>query len=413
MNLLELYKKESTVSGVPVIAMAMISGAANAVLLAIINSAISVVSHDSLNLRYFILFVTAFLIFFTGKRYSLSKATVIAENIIKGVRVRIADKIRHSELLHVEDVGKSEFYTRLTLDTNLISQSALLIINACQSAIMLFFCLLYIATLSKLAFIIIIICLGAGISIYLYTETITAQELHEATEKETKFFSLLEHILDGFKEIKVNRKKSNNLFFFFKKLAKETEKLKIKTGLRFVLQIMFSQVAFYLMIAMIIFVLPRLGEGYSELIIRIIAAILFIAGPVDMLVSSIPAFARANVAVEHIYELEEDLDKSRKAFNNMEDRIPARKIASFNQIKFENISFSYTDKDGMSLFTVGPADLSIKAGEILFIIGGNGSGKSTFLKLLTGLYYPTSGTIKLDDLELNVDKTAYPAYREL
>ncbi|WP_250215188.1 ATP-binding cassette domain-containing protein, partial [Escherichia coli] len=44
----------------------------------------------------------------------------------------------------------------------------------------------------------------------------------------------------------------------------------------------------------------------------------------------------------------------------------------------------------------GPINLTIKRGELLFLIGGNGSGKSTLAMLLTGLYQPQSGEILLD-----------------
>ena len=41
------------------------------------------------------------------------------------------------------------------------------------------------------------------------------------------------------------------------------------------------------------------------------------------------------------------------------------------------------------------------AGELVFITGGNGSGKSTFLRVLAGLYPPTSGEITLDGMRIN------------
>ncbi len=47
-------------------------------------------------------------------------------------------------------------------------------------------------------------------------------------------------------------------------------------------------------------------------------------------------------------------------------------------------------------FPFGPINLTIKRGELLFLIGGNGSGKSTLAMLLTGLYQPQSGEILLD-----------------
>ena len=47
-------------------------------------------------------------------------------------------------------------------------------------------------------------------------------------------------------------------------------------------------------------------------------------------------------------------------------------------------------------FTVGPINLNLRRGEILFVVGGNGSGKTTFMKLLTGLYPIETGTILIN-----------------
>jgi ABC-type siderophore export system fused ATPase/permease subunit len=50
--------------------------------------------------------------------------------------------------------------------------------------------------------------------------------------------------------------------------------------------------------------------------------------------------------------------------------------------------------------TIGPIDLQIDRGEIIFIVGENGCGKSTFLKMLTGLYFSASWGISVDGAEL-------------
>lgn len=67
-------------------------------------------------------------------------------------------------------------------------------------------------------------------------------------------------------------------------------------------------------------------------------------------------------------------------------------------IDFQNVSFRYpqTDKDVLKNVT-----LSIKKGTHVAIVGENGAGKSTFVKLFTGLYKPTAGKILLDDTSLN------------
>jgi putative ATP-binding cassette transporter len=80
-------------------------------------------------------------------------------------------------------------------------------------------------------------------------------------------------------------------------------------------------------------------------------------------------------------------------------------------IELNTVRFSYTDRDGNPLFTVGPLDLTLKQGEVLLIVGGNGSGKSTLLKLLTSLYYPSSGEIRVNGLDART--VGYRTYREL
>lgn len=49
------------------------------------------------------------------------------------------------------------------------------------------------------------------------------------------------------------------------------------------------------------------------------------------------------------------------------------------------------------LRAVDKVDLSIEEGQLYGLIGPNGAGKTTFFNLLTGVYKPTSGTIKLND----------------
>ena len=66
--------------------------------------------------------------------------------------------------------------------------------------------------------------------------------------------------------------------------------------------------------------------------------------------------------------------------------------------RFEDVSFAYPGTDRMIL---NGLNLRIRPGELLAIVGLNGTGKSTLIKLLAGLYLPTSGRITADGTDLN------------
>ena len=412
MHIIDFYKKERTTSGIDILVMACTSGLSNGSLLAIITFAAKAVSRDSEggSFRYLILFIISLLSFIMGKRYALKHATIVIEGLIKKVRTRITNKIRQSELLFFENIEKSHIYTRINQDTNFISQSALLIINSCQSALILVFCLFYIAWLSKVAFFITVGAIIAAVIIYLMYRKEVNHLLQEITDKETELFDSLTHIVDGFKELKVNRRKSDHVFTHFKDISDSTEKIKIKTGIAFVTDFVYSQTFFYILIAILVFLLPMFIDTYSEVIIKLVMAVLFIIGPVEMVVGVIPVLARANVAVGNLYKLEELIDKEGGIIPQTE-QAPFQPIESFREIRIDKATFNYKDKDEKVLFHLGPIDLSIKSGEVVFLVGGNGCGKSTLLKLLSGLYYPSSGVLYLDDDVLS--KPIYPSYREL
>ncbi|MBI4359624.1 MAG: metal ABC transporter ATP-binding protein [Candidatus Jacksonbacteria bacterium] len=65
-------------------------------------------------------------------------------------------------------------------------------------------------------------------------------------------------------------------------------------------------------------------------------------------------------------------------------------IKDTNCIEVENVSFSYTDHTVLQNIS-----FTVKSGEYLGIIGPNGGGKTTLVKLLLGLLKPDTGTIKL------------------
>lgn len=78
------------------------------------------------------------------------------------------------------------------------------------------------------------------------------------------------------------------------------------------------------------------------------------------------------------------------------------------QIEFENVSFKYP---GADQYVIKNLNLKFVIGEKMAVVGKNGSGKSTFIKLLCRLYDVTEGCIKLNGIDIR--KYDYKEYCDL
>jgi energy-coupling factor transport system ATP-binding protein len=62
-------------------------------------------------------------------------------------------------------------------------------------------------------------------------------------------------------------------------------------------------------------------------------------------------------------------------------------------VKFQNVSYRYRQADGELVEALKNVTVSLNEGEFIILIGKNGSGKSTFAKMMNGLYLPTEGDV--------------------
>ncbi len=84
-------------------------------------------------------------------------------------------------------------------------------------------------------------------------------------------------------------------------------------------------------------------------------------------------------------------------------------------LRTENLGFVYDDEnDSSSIKAVQPAlenvSVSVKEGEYIAVLGHNGSGKSTFAKLLNMILTPTNGKIYFRDKDITADMTEDEIY---
>jgi ATP-binding cassette subfamily C protein/ATP-binding cassette subfamily C protein LapB len=74
---------------------------------------------------------------------------------------------------------------------------------------------------------------------------------------------------------------------------------------------------------------------------------------------------------------------------------PLKRFAG--HVSFNRVSLRYSPESDPALVGVS---FEVKAGEIVAVVGGNGSGKSTILKLITGIYNPQAGNVRIDNMDI-------------
>jgi putative ATP-binding cassette transporter len=407
MSFLQLVRREMQGSLTRLVVMSGLGGASNAAILAAINSGAQSAGNGEVGLFSAALFVTALLLFIKTQHYILIAATVEIEAIIHRLRVRLMDHVRFSELLPLDTIGRAEVVAVITKETATLTQATNMLAFAGQGVVLVFFVAIYIAYLSLLAFMLTVTILCVAGVIFHAKSRHVADENRKAAEWDNRLFDRLMDFLDGFKEVRLNRSRSNHLFDDAVEVSRNAANLKIRSQSESYKQLVFSQSSMYLLLATVVFVVPIFSDAKGGSVTQVTTALMYVLGVCMGIVQTIPILQNANAASDNVERLEERLRAIAAEGRTGSPQSRAR----FEKIELRNIEFSYVDKWSEAVFKVGPVDFTLQSGDLVFITGGNGSGKSTFLKLLSGLYKPDSGEIMLDGVRIN--DTNRDTYRSL
>lgn len=105
---------------------------------------------------------------------------------------------------------------------------------------------------------------------------------------------------------------------------------------------------------------------------------------------------RTNSLMINDYRNFVDWKEDRETADEKDGHITEINLDKF-EFRFENVSFKYPGHDNYVLKNV---NLTIKNGAKLAVVGVNGAGKTTFIKLMMKLYEPSEGRILLNDVDI-------------
>ncbi|MET3130964.1 putative ATP-binding cassette transporter [Oxalobacteraceae bacterium GrIS 1.11] len=396
MRLTDLLLSDSKTSLQRLGLMALLAGAASTAILAVVNAAAQARSGDGGQALYVALYGLALLTYVFSQRYVLVTTTDEIERIIDERRRSLIRKLANCELQGVEKIGHGAIFSAINSDTQTISQTAGSLILGVQAVMMIFWTAVYIATLSLEALALVVVVLLLAGRVYRKRTEQAGVELGRAHQEVSALHDMVEGLLAGFKEVKLSSGRAAELLrdavavsrrtAFYRSLAQRA------LGANFV----FSQAAIYFLLGALVFILPVLSATFAGITVKVLTAVLFLVGPVSGVISAAPQITVAEAAAENLLKLEQLFDENVE--QGMAGAAPAAgrlDYGRFETIQLRHLLFSRGE--GAERFTVGPIDLCLRRGETVFITGGNGSGKTTFVKMLTGLYRADSGDILVDD----------------
>jgi ATP-binding cassette subfamily C protein LapB len=147
-------------------------------------------------------------------------------------------------------------------------------------------------------------------------------------------------------------------------------------------------------IGLIVFGIYRISD--LELSLGGLIAIVMLASraisPMGQIAALITSFEQTRTAFRSLDEL------MQKAIERPEGKSYVRRPGFEGAIQFRELDFSYPEAQKKSLSSI---NLKIKPGEHVGIIGKVGSGKSTLMKLIIGLYQSSAGSIAIDNIDIN------------
>ena len=360
-------------------------------MLTTINSAIQARFDNALSTEHAFQFVLLLSVFLLSTHFAMKLGVILSSEMMHDLRINLARRIASTDFVVIENYDKGEIFAHFAVDVNQLVKTALSLINALQALVVLIFCLLYIAWLSEIGVFFILSSLALGISAYFYQYKKAREKQKSARTHEGRYIDAINKFLIGFIDLKLNSKKMSTAL---NKKAALSNRARIEyagSELDFHKSFIVSKFLIFVVLSFSIMVPSHWVTSESSIHFQILTAMLFSIKPTEEIIDTTISLMRGSVALEKINTIDDVLLPFQRE-NENHKKFPRPE----HSISLQNLVLEFSKNRENINFQLGPLNLWFKRGDIIFIVGGNGSGKTSLLKLISGLYQPSSGNIMVD-----------------
>ena len=383
MELLSVVYKQYRWPFIAVIVLNLLSAALGIGMIAYINRELIV----SINASAAVLptFLGLLLLLMAVTLASQLALTLLGHHFVWKLRGQFIKRILDTHIQRIEQIGSAQLLASLTSDVRNITIAFVRLPELIQGIILTIGSAAYLAWLSPGMLAVTAIWLVVTIIGGWLLVSRVYNHLAKLREIEDSLYADYQTVINGRKELALNRSRAQQVYeTVYQEDANAYRHHIVRADTFHLSAINWSNIMMLGAIGMVFFMANGLGWANTAVAATYSLMLLFLRTPMLQAVGALPTLLSAQVAFNKL-----------RSFQLAEWREPfgaASAIKEWQTLELRDVVFHY----GENGFNVGPINLTLKRGELVFLIGGNGSGKSTLAMLLTGLYQQVSGTILLD-----------------
>ena len=384
----------------------LLSGLLGAGLIALINTALHTEGSTHGLIAGFILLVLGII---ASNLLSHAFFNRAGQDAVLALCLDLSKKLFTASYQLLEEKGQSRILLTLTDDVRAIASAIAIIPLLLMNTAILVGCSAYLAYLSWKVFLIVLAVVLSASVVHKILNQRAFQCVQRAREARETILRLLRHLVEGLKELHLRPSNGQALLKDnLEPAANDFKRENIAAGIQYGYMQAWTQLMFYGTIGTLLFSIPLMKNIPSETLTGYLFAFFLHDGPIS-----------------GIYWVSTDVKPGRNGLEKnsrvgplfTSGHIPEEPTNSphinstWQNLELRGVAFRYSPaSQSDESFTLGPLNFSIGPGEIVLIAGGNGSGKTTFVKLLCGLYTPHEGHILLNNTFITPDNRKW--YRE-
>lgn len=398
MELLHVVYKQYRWPFILVIVLSLLSAALGIGLIAFINRELIVTLNSSVMvLPQFLGLLLLLMAVTLGSQLAL---TMLGHHFVYRLRGEFIKRILDTRVERIEQIGNAQLLASLTSDVRNITIAFVRLPELIQGIILTIGSAAYLAWLSPKMMVVTSAWVAVTIIGGWLLVARVYQHMAVLRDTEDRLYHDFQIIIEGRKELALNRQRAQQIFEnVYSEDAKTYRHHIVRADTYHLSAVNWSNIMMLGAIGLAFYLANSLGWADTAVAATYSLTLLFLRTPMLSAVGALPTLLTAQVAFDKLNTF--NLAPYEAEF----PQLPAAK--NWQTLELRNLMFHYGDNG----FHVGPVNMTLKRGELVFLIGGNGSGKSTLAMLLTGLYQPVSGEILLDGQV--VEASSMESYRRL